>query len=537
MSGTEIEARKEFGMIRGFFWPIYKDELKKFIPLAFMMFFILFNYSLLRNMKDTLVVTFKVAGGSGAGTIAFLKAGVVLPASILFVVLYAKLTNVFSREKLFYLIVTPFVLYYALFALAIFPNIDTLHMSAGTLTSLIEEFPRLKYLIPVAGNWSYTLFYLFAELWGSIMISLLFWQFANEITRTKEAKRFYVMFGLIANFALIASWGASVANNAICEFFSSYDEWAVTLNFKMALVVFNAVVAMVIYRWINMNVLTDPQQYNPEEKAGKTKKKKPKLSVGESFKYIFSSKYLGFIALLVIGYGISINLVELVWKDQLGILFDGNKKGYEEFMGNLNLWTGTFTILCVLFLKNLVSKCGWFWGAIVTPVMILATSVGFFAFIVFGDATMAALTGLGAVAMSPVFLAAQIGKWQNVLSKSVKYTLFDSTKEMAYIPLDQDLKEKGKAAVDVIGGRLGKGSGGFINSGLLAATGGTVATITPILGGIVMVIVLAWIVAVIGLSKLYNQKLAEEDAQEEAALKVKKAANAPSGSSKASQVA
>ena len=35
------------------------------------------------------------------------------------------------------------------------------------------------------------------------MISLLFWQFANDITKTSEAKRFYSMFGLIANIALI----------------------------------------------------------------------------------------------------------------------------------------------------------------------------------------------------------------------------------------------------------------------------------------------------------------------------------------------
>jgi len=48
-----------------------------------------------------------------------------------------------------------------------------------------------------------------------------------------------------------------------------------------------------IYTWINNNVLTDPtlcDQEKPEAKGAVDKKKKAKLSMGDSFKMIFTSK-------------------------------------------------------------------------------------------------------------------------------------------------------------------------------------------------------------------------------------------------------
>ena len=114
--------------------------------------------------------------------------------------------------------------------------------------------------------------------------------------------------------------------------------------------------------------------------------------------------------------------------------------------------------------KGIVRRFGWFTGAILTPIILLITGVLFYTFVIFSE-QLDWMTV--AMAWTPVFMAVIIGAMQNILSKGTKYSLFDPTKEMSYIPLDQELKVKGKAAVDVIGGRLGKSGGAVVQQILL----------------------------------------------------------------------
>ena len=44
-------------------------------------------------------------------------------------------------------------------------------------------------LVSIFRNWTYALFYMLSNLWGSVMVSLLFWGFANDITTVEEAKK------------------------------------------------------------------------------------------------------------------------------------------------------------------------------------------------------------------------------------------------------------------------------------------------------------------------------------------------------------
>lgn len=485
-------TKQEFGKWRSFFWPVHGFELKKLLPMFLMFFFISFNYTILRDTKDTLIVT-----AAGAEALPFLKSFGVVPAAILFMIVYSKLSNVLSRENLFYTTLLPFIIFFGLFAFVMYPARNSLmpHESANMLRAYLPG--GWIGLAAAYENWMYSIFYILAELWGSVVLSLLFWGFANQITKVTEAKRFYSLFGLGANLALLVSGPAIVFVSDIRKSLpTDVDAWQVSLNYLMAMVVIAGICIIGIYWWINRNVLTDSRFYDPSEVT--KKKKKTKMSLTDSFKFLFTSKYILCLAILVIAYGISINLVEITWKSQVKIQYP-DPNDYSTFMGWFSFCTGMVTILMMLFVGgNLVRWKGWGFAAMVTPVVLLITGIAFFSFVVFRDS----LTGLIAMfGSTPLFLAVMFGAAQNIMSKSSKYSLFDPTKEMAYIPLDEESKVKGKAAVDVVGARLGKSGGSMIQLFLLAF--GTLATITPYIGAILMVIIAFWLVAVRSLNKQF----------------------------------
>ncbi|CAN0320839.1 unnamed protein product, partial [Hapterophycus canaliculatus] len=208
-----------------------RSERKKLIPLAAMFFCILFNYTILRDTKDVLVVT---APGSGAEIIPFLKTYVNLPAAIAFTVLYSKMNNAMSPSKVFYACITPFLAFFASFAAFIYPARDSLHPNAAAdylLAHLPEAFGPL---ISIFRNWTYAIFYTAAELWGSVVVSVLFWGLANQITTTKEAKKYYPLFGLGANVALIFSGQYVRLVSAFRASLPSHvDKWGVSLQLLM----------------------------------------------------------------------------------------------------------------------------------------------------------------------------------------------------------------------------------------------------------------------------------------------------------------
>lgn len=485
-----------------FFWSIYKNELKKVLPLAGMMFCIIFIYSLCRDLKDTLVVSKAICGG--AETIGFVKIFMVTPAAVLFMLLFVKLSNAFSRQATFHILIGFFLVFFLTFGFIIYPYKDSLHMSLSTITLLQQKIPSLHWLWPAVGNWSFSLFYIMSEMWGSVVLSALFWQLANEFTTVNEAKRVYSFFGFIGNFGLMIAGSVIIICANLAKSMQivdpACDPFLRNIKYQMVSVLFFGILLHFLLRYFYRNN-QQPLALKVSERA--KNKKKYALSFYQSIKYVATSKYLLMIVVMVIAYGVSMSLLEFIWKGQVK-LFYSDTNDFHALMGKLSLVTSAVAIISMIAGSYVLKKFSWRFSALITPIFLIFSSAIFFIVIIYENKVGVAANICG---YSVLLISVVVGLLREAFSKGVKYSLFDSTKQMAYIPLDAEIKAKGQAAVEIIGGRAGKIGGSAIQSFILVVIGGGISLSSQIeiLGSIVFVIVLFWCAAVLSLSGQFEK--------------------------------
>jgi AAA family ATP:ADP antiporter len=267
------------------------------------------------------------------------------------------------------------------------------------------------------------------------------------------------------------------------------DPWQMSLIYLISGCLVSGLCLIAAFAYMQRCVVNDPNLV--EEKQTKKAKSKSNMSMGESLRYLANSPYILDLGVLVIGYGMAINLIEVTWKSRLKLQYP-EANDYAAFMGKYSTATGVATIVLMLVGQRFLAWFGWGVTAVCTPVVCLITGICFFSLILFPALwdPVAAAWGLDALMLSVL-----VGTAQNVGTKATKYGMFDPTKEMAYIPLDAEQKTKGKAAIDVIASRMGKSGGSLIQQFLILFLG-TLSACAPYIGLFLLVITLVWIRAV-----------------------------------------
>lgn len=429
----------------------YSLVWRKRLFLLVQFFLIIFVYHTLKDLKDTVVIT---ASSAGAEVIPFIKIWGMLPLSVAASYLFSKIYNRFGRERTLYIFISLLLFFYLAFAFLFYPLRDFFYLSHldAYLSRVLPS--GCRGFIAMVCFWHYTLFYLAAELWSVLILSILFWGAVNETSTLMEAKTFYPLCMFTGNFAGILSGQTS---HYLSHHLRECLSWQETIQIMIAMVTLCALIIISINRWLL------PQ-------ASLKLRKNTDSSFKDNILSVFKSGPILCIATLVIGFGLTSNLIEVVWKESIRQLHP-DPQAYNAYINQLTSLIGIFAV-CTAFLSRWIFQFfSWVKVALLTPMALFITSSLFFLALLAPSDYLSPLSAH--LNVNPLVLIVTLGSIHYVLGMTAKYTLFDTCKEMAFLSIASEERMKAKSVIDSMGSRFGKTGASCLYQFLLISFGST----------------------------------------------------------------
>ena len=418
-----------------------KGGRKIFILVNF--FLIILSYHILRDLKDTLIVT---SCDTGAKIIPFIKIWAMVPLALLGSYIFQKLYSKYGRDRTFYILVGSLSLFYLFFAFYLFPNRETLHLD-GFATNLEKILPS-SFLgwTNMIRFWSFSLFYSLAEMWSVLVISVLFWSSLNEITPTSIAKQFFPTCIMVGNLAGIVS-------GQISYFIIHYLCKNRTFDHSIQIMIIVVAIIAFCMTFIHYRVFHDMPQIRTKQKE------KPSFLFKESLQSIWRKKELLCITALVVGFALTNNLFEVVWKNSIKSVY-ALPSEYNAYINQITTIIGAVSLILSFLMRYIFKFFKQSSILIMTPAALLITSSLFFLF-------LQAPSFAKLLHMPYAYFVMTFGSLHYILSLGAKYSLFDSSKEIAFLSIEPEERIKAKSIIDSVGSRLGKSGSSLLHQFLL----------------------------------------------------------------------
>lgn len=417
-------------IIRALWGDLQGEELKKFSLLALGFFFLIGSWWPLKTLKDSIFIN--MVGPLYLPKAKFASVMLFFPL----VLLYSKLVDHFSKEKLIYF----FIAVYGFFGFILVYFLG--HPVIGLANS--EVSPK---------RWLGWVFYVFCESYISLMLSL-YWSFINDITNPESAKKGYglIIFGMQLGGLLFTILGSYLSYDA-----QLYATRAPIIAFISVLAFFLiAVVVFILMRTVKHENLTG---YEEEIKSPSTQTS----SVGflDGLKLVLTRPYVtGIFALICFQ-----ELISTMMGFQLSLLAAttySNPGMVNKFLFDFALCVQIIACLFGLFGTSFFQrKFGIRFSLITYPVCL-----GLF------------------VVCYLVHPTLQTIFYVMLVAKALGYALNQPAKEALYIPTSKSIKYKSKAWIDMFGMRFAKAVGSGIND--------FIGPIVMLTGSLALAIVVVW---------------------------------------------
>ncbi len=345
------------------------------------------------------------------------------------------------------------------------------------------------------------LFFTMSELWKPALPVILFWGLVNQYIPVLEAKKLYAP--LMLGGSLGSVFAGPIISGCTSEWIWKYfplasQHWNHTLAMLTALILIFGIMAGILYHFLwkilTQNCKDEQRRSIPEAGA--------KRSVSMShIMTCWRNPQLRLLSWIVIADYVAYSMGELIFLDVLKRHLP-NSVDYCDYMGKLALWGGILTVLSSLLITPyILQHKRWVVAAAVTPVCLLVTMGLFF-------------ITLWAKSFGVVFLHWSEAEWigmavlfgtiQYCLCRAAKYTLFDSSKELTFVMMEDSQRMPGKLVIDGICARFGRGGSSLLSLGLITFAGGVLAS-AGLAGVIGLGFTVSWIFSTFSLGRLVDK--------------------------------
>ena len=342
------------------------------------------------------------------------------------------------------------------------------HMRRHRLTLVLSLFFIACFIfysqiIDSAGDWTVWSFYLFGDLFSTLMVATFF-AFLNDSVTPEKAKRLYGVVGL--GGVVGGVFGTTAGSILIKTMSNSGWLWVCVV---LALLII--AVSMMAGRLIEKDAALAADLEELEEDAAavghsESHAGNPAL---EGARLVFASRYLLSIVAIVGIYEIVSTIVDFQFTSTIAHYLEGDAIGRQfTLMFTITNWV---SLAIQLFLTSWVmTRYGLKTALMVLPFMVMLGSMAFLAL--------------------PMLA---IGSALNTVDNGFSYSINQSAKEALYVPTSSDEKYKAKAFIDMFVQRFAKAIAVFVSLGISM----TFTTFESIryLSVVVLVLLVAWFYA------------------------------------------
>ncbi len=409
-----------------------KNKAKGFVLLmSVFMFAILFLVNLLRVLKESLLIAHV-----GVESLSYIRVLLELPLSLLIIYVLTKLKKRYTQQRVFNLVLWFYIAFMLVFTYILHPYTEALHLPAWLKYNLLQVAPILTKLIVVIDLWPITFLYLFSDLWPLLIYVNCFWELSNRLVSTQDATKIYPLYNIVGQSNILFTGILLYYLSSI-----SIKQYIHALGFDFVQCVGSTALLIMIVVVLLYNYIVSKYD-TPREACQASLLPKKKLLFKETVKLLWNNKHIANIFFCTLLYYTTICIIETLWFHTLAVHY-ATTSLIGNYQAQTLLVTGASTLFFALIATTLLKKFGWHFVLQLLPCTMLLFSLAWLNF------TSACTPYLP---LTTLYLSSGM----YVLAKSMKYAFFDSTKEMAYIPVEDGLKFYGKLSADTLANSMGK---------------------------------------------------------------------------------